>query len=745
MICRTFSCFFVSICWWLAGLSDARADVEALLARMTLREKIGQMTMITLNAVSKGQLPFTPKEPHEFDPERMRRVIVDCSVGTIFNIGHHAFSKSYWREIVTQLQAMAQKETRLKIPLLYGIDALHGMSFSTDATLIPHQGGLAATWNPALVEKAARITAYEARAAGIPWVFSPAAEPGRNPVHSRFYESFGEDPHLCEAMTTATVCGYTRADKAERVGATLKHFIGYSIPRTGRDRSGGDMAEHTLRDIFLGPYAAGIEAGARSVILNLSDLNGLPVHASRHWVQGVLKDELGFAGVVVSDWNAVDYLYFHHHVARDSREAIEQAVNAGIDLVMVPFDLTFVDHLESLVRQGRVPMARIDDAARRVLAFKAQLGLFEEQVLPESRYPLYGSQTFKHIARGAAAESLTLLKNTAKTLPLAKTARVLVTGFGADTMSALNGGWSYTWQGREADAYNPEGVTILDAIRAEAGQEDRVVFVETPLDRPQSVEAAVEAAKGVDAVVLCLGEEPYAEVFGNIDDLTMHPAMLDLARRLGESGKPVILVLTQGRPVVIGSIEKRMSAVLLAYLPGNEGGRAISDALYGRTNPSGRLPYTYPAGPSALFTYDHKYSEIYAHHVLYPFGWGMSYTDFSYENLLVTPDRLEPAGGLSVSVDVKNTGDRPGQEVVQLYVSDLYASVSPPVKRLKAFKKIALSPGEKQSVVFTLTARDLGFVDAANRLTAEAGEFAVSIGGLPSQPFVLTGSQEFRW
>ena len=743
MTLRIVLCAILVICCGPIEFSHGQTDVETLLSQMTLKEKIGQMTMITLNAVSKGDLPFTPKEPHEFDPERLKRVITDYQVGTIFNIGHHAFSKSYWRQIVTELQNQTRTGTRLKIPLLYGVDALHGMSFSTDATFTPHQIGLAATWNPDLVRQASRITAYEARAAGIPWVFSPAAEPGRNPIHSRFYESFGEDPLLCAAMTAATVSGYTEADTYERVGATLKHFIGYTIPRTGRDRSGADMAEHMLRDIFLPPYAAGIKAGAQSVILNLADVNGLPIHGSRYWVQGVLKDELGFKGVVVSDWNSVDYLYFHHHVAKDSRQAIEQAVNAGIDLVMVPFDLTFVDHLESLVNEGRVAVTRIDDAVRRVLTFKKDLGLFEEPILPETRYPLYGSETFAAVSRRAAAESLTLLKNTNKTLPLAKTAKVLVTGFGADTMTTLNGGWSYTWQGREADAYNPEGVTILDAIRAQVG-EDHVVFVETALDRSDQIDSAVNAATGVDAVILCLGEIPYAEVFGNIDDLTLNPSQLELARRLGERGKPVIVVLTQGRPTIISTIEKKMDAILLAYLPGNEGGHAIADVLFGRVNPSGKLPYTYPAGPNALFTYDHKHSEIYSFHVLYPFGWGLSYTEFSYQNLRVSPNRLYPADTLTVSVEVTNTGDRPGQEVVQLFISDLYASISPPVKRLKGFQKVALSQGETQTVTFTLTAKDLAFVNAENHLTAEAGEFTASIGGL-NEPFILTASREVTW
>jgi beta-glucosidase len=718
----------------------AETDINALMAGMTLREKIGQMTMITLNAVSKGQLPFSPAEPHELDPQRMKRVIVDYAVGTVFNIGHHAFSKDHWRTIISAMQEMAATRTRLKIPILYGIDALHGMNFAFNATLFPQQIGLAATWNPDLVEQTALVTAYEARAAAIAWVFAPTAEPGRSVVHSRFYESFGEDTHLAAAMTAATVAGYNANNRAERVGTTLKHFIGYSIPGSGRDRAGANIVEHVLRETFLPPFAAGINAGAQTVIVNLSDLNGVPVHGNKRLVQGLLKDELGFAGVVVSDWNAVDYLYFHHHVAPNSRQAIEMAVNAGIDLVMVPFDLGFVDDLEALVNAGRVSMARIDDAVRRVLAFKKDLGLFDQPVVPADRYPLYGSDAFKEVARRAAAQSLTLLKNAKGILPLARTAKVLVTGFAADSMAALNGGWSYTWQGAQTDAYI-KGITIVGAIRDKIGA-GNLVFVPTLPDAPDNIDTAVQAAGNVDAVVVCLGETPYAEVFGNIDDLTLHRPQLELAQRLSQSGKPVVLVLIQGRPKIITDIDPAMDAILLAYLPANEGGRAIADALFGDANPSGKLPFTYPIGPNALVPYDHRRAEAYAFRALYPFGWGLSYTSFAYANLAVEPQRLDPAGTLTISVDVKNTGDRPGAEAVQLYTSDHFASLGPPVKRLRGFKKIDLLPGETTTVTFTLTARDIAFVNADNHLVAEAGDFTVTVGGL-SKAFELTENRQF--
>jgi beta-glucosidase len=476
------------------------------------------------------------------------------------------------------------------------------------------------------------------------------------------------------------------------------------------------------------------------VVLNLADLNGVPVHADRDLITGLLKGELGFAGVAVSDWMAVDYLFSHHHVAEDPRQAVALAVNAGVDLVMVPFDLAFGDHLETLVREGRVPLARIDDAVRRVLAFKQDLGLFEEAVHPAARHPRYGAAEFRETARRAAAESLTLLKNARRALPLAPDARVLVTGPAAHSMAALNGGWSYTWQGVETDRYH-SGPTILDALRDKLGA-GRVVFTPAPADDPADLERAAQAAAGVDAVVACLGEAPYAEVFGNVDDLALPRPQVELVQRLGRMGKPMVLVLVQGRPRIITGIEPIADAIVLAYLPGNEGGRAVADLLVGDAEPAGRLPFTYPIGPNALSTYDHRRAEAYAFKALYPFGAGLAYTTFQYADLILEPPRLAPDGELRVTVALRNTGARPGSEVVQLYTSDPVASLGPPVKRLRAFRKVALAPGEARRVAFTLTPRDLAFVRADLHRVAEAGEFTVTVGDL-TRPFVLTGSREY--
>jgi beta-glucosidase len=704
----------------------AAVDVEELLSRMMLEEKAGQMTMLTLNTVSGGELPYSPAHPHELDPERLRRVLVERHVGTIFNIGVHAFPPEHWRAIIGEMQRVATTQTRLGIPLLYGIDAQHGMHYAHGASVFPHQIGLAATWNPELVRRVAAVTAADARSVLIPWVFSPTAEPGRNPVHARFYESFGEDTHLAAVLTGAMVAGYRTGGGAPGVASTLKHFAGYSIPASGRDRSTAALAEHALREHFLPPFLTGIRAGAETVLLNLSDINGIPVHGDRRLVQELLKGEMGFGGVVVSDWNAVEYLHNHHRVAPSLRDAVALAINAGIDLVMVPFDREFPALLADLVRAGEIPEARIDDAVRRVLRLKRGLGLFDPQDPPAGPAP--DAQASRAVAQQAAVESLVLLRNEGELLPLPHDARLLVTGPAADSMAALHGGWSSTWQGTETSfGFRALGMTIIQALRTRLG-EDRVIHHPTPKASEPEIEEAERRAAEAHIIVLCLGEDPYAEVFGNIDDLHLPPPQLELARRLAATGKPVVLVLVEGRPRIVTEIVKSMRAVLLALLPGSAGGAAVADVLTGAVEPGGRLPFTYPVGPNALMTYDHRQSEDYAFDELYPFGFGLSYARFSTGDLELRPARLRCDDTLEVAVTVRNTGRRAGQEVVQLYVGDHYASIGPPVKRLRRFEKLELQPGESRRVHFSLQPRELAFVDRENRWVAERGKFSALTG-----------------
>ena len=731
--------FFCALCGLLCCLVlPARAGtlppreqaIERTLAAMTLPEKVGQMTLLTFNTVAQGTLPFGTKEPHRLDPERLWAAIGEHHVGAIFNTGLHALTLPEWRSVVTGIEAAAAR-TRLKIPVLYGIDAVHGMSYACGATLFPQQIGLAATWDPGLVGKIARATAYEARAAFIPLVFAPSVDLGRNPVHSRFYETFGEDTLLASRLGAAMVRGFQGNNLANpyRVAATLKHFVGYTMPVTGKDRTPAAVPEVVLQENFIPPFRAGIEAGAAAVMLANCELNGVPVHADRHLITDVLKNSLGFRGVVMSDWGSVYSLSDSHHVARDRREAVKLAVNAGLDLAMVPFDLDFTTLLVDLVKKGEVPMARIDDAVRRVLGLKYDLGLLTGPPPNAGDYPDFGSQRFADLNRRAARASLTLLKNEKSVLPLPKTARVLVTGFGADSMAALNGGWTYTWRGQDTDRYAADKSTILKAIAAKLGPA-RVEHVAATYDEPADLGREVAAARRADAVVLCLGEEPYAENFGNIDDLSLPESQTALARALAATGKPVILVLTEGRPRIIRPFVDQMAAVLLAYLPGNEGGNAIADVLFGDAGPEGRLPFTYPRGPNGLGTYDHKISEGYAQDPEFPFGAGLSYSRFRYSGLALDKAQVTATDVLTVSVAVRNDGRRPATETVQLYVSDLVASIPPPVKRLRGFRKVALAPGEQARVSFSLPIKDLAFMDRNGTPILEPGEFEVAVGGL---------------
>ncbi|MFH0729817.1 MAG: glycoside hydrolase family 3 N-terminal domain-containing protein [Pseudomonadota bacterium] len=716
--------------------SERERKIEALLGKMTLAEKVGQMTLLTLHTVSKGGLPFNLQEPHELDESRLREALLDHQVGSIFNCGMHAFPLEQWREIVTAIQDVSA-QSRLQIPILYGVDAVHGMNYAYGATLFPHQIGLAATGDTELAGKIAEVTAYEARAAFIPWVFSPSMDVGRMPLHARFFETFGEDTFLTAAMGEAMVRGYQGEGVSGkyRTGATLKHFVGYSMPVSGKDRTPAWIPEPILREWFIPPFTAGIKAGATAVILANCELNGVSAHADRRLITDLLKGELAFGGVVVSDWSSISTLFEHHHVARDLREAVKLAINAGVDLNMAPFDLSFPQTLMSLVDAGEVDRARIDDAVRRVLGMKFDLGLFERPFDPPAAYPEFGSEKFREVALTAARESMTLLKNRGKVLPLSKKARVLVTGFAANSMTPLNGGWTYTWQGHDSDNHAAGKDTILEAVTRKVGKK-RVRHIETDFKTNRNADSAVKAAAAVDYVILCLGEPAYAEVFGNIDSLSLPENQAHFARRLAATGKPVILVLTEGRPRVISPFEGEMAAVLLAYLPGNEGGGAIADILFGDSNPSGRLPFTYPRLPNSLEPYDHKPMESYALDPLYPFGHGLSYTTFAYTNLALEKTELSSSDVLNISVEITNTGSRPGREIVQLYVSDLFASVAPPVKRLRGFQKISLSPGEKQKANFQLPVSNLSFIDRDNRWILEPGEFEVSLGGLDQRFFL---------
>jgi beta-glucosidase len=731
--------------------------VEALLAKMTLEEKVGQMAQVTLDVITKGPNEYVSDEPLQLDPALVKKALVQYHVGSVLNTANNrARTPEKWYEIISQLQNVATKETRLKIPLLYGIDAVHGATYTAGATFFPQQIGQAAMWNRALVRRGAEICAYETRASSIPWAFAPVLDMGRDARFPRLWETFGEDVYLVSALGKEMVDGLEGDDNnvagSRRVASCLKHFLGYQVPQSGKDRTPAFIPETELRERHLPSFKAAIDAGARSIMVNSGIINGISVHANHDILTKLLKEELGFKGVVVTDWKDIDNLHERDKVAATPKEAVKLAINAGIDMSMIPYNFRFCDYLVELVKEGQVPMTRIDDAVRRILTLKYELDLFKTPVTSFKNYPEFGSKAFEQSAYEAAGESITLLKNTNNILPLKKGVKLLVTGPNANSMRSLNGGWSYSWQGEKVSEFADRYNTILEALQKKAGT-DAVKFAPGVSykddgkywqEKDVNIEAAVQAAAGVDYVVVCVGENSYTEKPGDLHDLSLSANQVALTQALVKTGKPVILVLNEGRPRLISAFEKDVQAVVQTYLPGNFGGDALAAILFGEINPSGKLPYTYPMYANTLVTYDHKPSEeqnkmqgMYDYEsdfaIQYPFGFGLSYTTFEYSDLQVDKAVLNPEESFTVSVTVKNTGARAGKEVIQLFTSDLYASMTPDVKRLRGFDKILLTPGQSQKVTFTVKARDLAFVNKDLRWTVEAGDYEVSIGTLKTK------------
>lgn len=713
-----------------ASRADIERRVEALLERMTLEEKAGQMTQVTLAVVARNP-------GGDLDPQRLETAVVRYGVGSILNVVDYAYSPQRWHQILNQIQDMAEK-TRLKIPVLYGIDAIHGANYTSGATLFPQAIAMAATWNPELARRAGEITAYQVRASGIPWNFYPVLDLGRQPLWPRFWETFGEDVLLATEMGKAYIRGMQGDDVSARdkVAACLKHYAGYSFPFTGKDRTPAWMDERMLRQYFLPPFEAGVREGVLTVMVNSGEINGVPGHANHRLLTEILKQEWGFEGFVVSDWEDVKRLHTRDRVAETPKEAVRMAVMAGVDMSMVPMDFSFRDLVIECARDGSIPMSRIDDAVRRILRVKFRTGLFERPRPDPALLGAFHRPEFEEANLEAAREAITLVKNRNGLLPLRKDQRILVTGPAADKLSSLNGGWTITWQGDREELYPKDKLTILGAVRAAAGP-DRVTYVPgAEFDRVLDVTAAVQAAAGADVIVAALGERAYCETPGNIDDLTLEDAQRELVRALAKTGKPIVAVLVEGRPRVLREIAELSDAILLAYLPGMEGGKAIAEVLFGEVNPSGRLPFTYPRFPNAVTPYDHKYAEQTEGNVFRPqweFGFGLSYTTFAYSNLELSSDTIGREDELRVSVTVQNSGGRAGKEVVELYVSDLYRSLTPPVKELKGFQKIELAAGERRTVTFRLRPEDLSFVGADNRRVTEPGRFRLSVGGLSKE------------
>ena len=722
--------------------TQVEAKVEQVLKGMTLEEKVGQMVQITIDWISN-------ETRDDVDPAKMDILFGKYKVGSVLNVLQgHAFDREKTADYISKIQESSMRN--IGIPCIYGLDMIHGASYLTDGTLFPQEVNVAATFNRDYAAQMGRAMAYETRAAQCPWVFSPVMDLGRDPRWPRQWESWGEDPYLQAEMARVETVALQGSDPnhigLENVAVSVKHFMGYGVPLSGKDRTPAYIAENDLREKYFRPFKECFEAGALTAMVNSASINGIPTHANKTLLTGWVKEQLGWDGMIVTDWADIDNLFTRDHVAADKREAVALGINAGIDMIMDPYDPECCNVLIDLVNSGEIPMERIDDAVRRVLRLKVRLGLFENPTW-EHEYPEFASEEFKKQSYAAAVESEVLLKNEG-VLPLRETARILVTGPNANSLRTLNGGWSYTWQGN-ADAFVPQYNTILEAMQKRF---PRVIYApgveydnaggSWESENASGIAKAVLAARAVDVVVCCVGENTYCETPGNMDDLNLSENQKELVRKLAATGKPVVLVLNEGRPRIIGDIEPLAKAVVNIMYPSNYGGDALAALLAGDENFSGKLPFTYPKHINALHTYDYKVSEhrevmegAYNYDavmdVQWTFGHGLSYTTFAYSDLMLEcPAEFKAGDELKLSVKVTNTGDRAGKEAVLLYSSDLVASLIPDVKRLRGFEKIALEPGETKTVTFVVPAHELAFVGADGKWRLEEGDFRLSCGGL---------------
>jgi beta-glucosidase len=707
------------------------SKVKNLLSQMTLEEKVGQMTQIdfTVIGVYKEQ-----NAEGQIDPAKLEDAVINHHVGSILNTPFTPDNKSQsieiWRKMMRTVQDAAAR-TRLKIPVIYGIDAIHGATYTQNSVLFPQAINMAATFNPDLAFKEGETTAREVKASGQQWNFSTVMDIGRQPLWPRLWETFGEDVHLAAVMGTSYIKGHQGDDfsAADKAPTCLKHYVGYSYPLNGKDRTPVWLGERTLREYFLPTFEAGIKAGSPAVMVNSSEVDGIPGHANHHYLTTILRGELGFKGITVSDWGDIQRLYSRDKMAASPKEAVKIAVLAGIDMSMVPFDFSFYDLLIELVKSGEVPMSRIDEAVSRILTVKYQAGLFD----PKPLLPVDGNFATAEAVetnRQAARESIVLAKNEHNILPLKKDANILVAGPTANLLSVMNGGWTITWQGAAENLYPKDKPTVLDSIKKKSTGKVTYIGGES-FDASIDIEKVVDEADDHDVILLSLGEHTYTETPGNIETLNLDQAQLDLANAALSTGKPVVLLTLGGRPRIITSIAERASGVILGFLPGMEGGEAIADILYGDYNPNGKLPITYPRNTNGITPYDYKPIESFeenTYNPLYPFGHGLSYTTFATSGLKVDKEKVGIGENINVSVNVKNTGTVRGKETVLLYINDVAASVTRPNKQLKAFKKVELNPGQTESLSFTLTPQDLSFIGIDLKRIVEPGDFKVMVG-----------------
>ena len=724
--------------------SDANVEkkVESVLSGMTLEEKAGQLVQITSDVISTdGKL----------DTSKVRTIVRDWKVGSFLNVfGGVSASRAETAEMVRQIQEISMDE--LGIPTIFGLDMIHGATYLSDGTFFPQEINLAATFNREYATELGRVMAYETRAAMVPWIFSPVMDLGRDPRWPRHWESWGEDPYLQSEMSVAETIAAQGEDPnhidLEHTAVSIKHYLGYGAPATGQDRTPAIINPLDLKEKYFRPFKECFKAGALTLMANSASINGVPVHSSHEYLTEWCKEDLGWDGMVVTDWADINNLYTREHIAADRMEAIEIGINAGVDMIMDPYDPSVCGDIVALVKEGRISAERLDDAVRRVLRLKVRLGLFENPVWSVDGYDKFACEEFRQIAYNSTVESMVLLKNDSNLLPLKKGTRILVTGPNANSMRTLNGGWSYSWQGDRVEEFTQDYNTILEALCSEFGSSNvtycpGVEYVSGGNwkdDRVVDLGAVTAAARRADVVVVCVGENTYCETLGNINDLNLSANQKNLVRAAAAAGKPVVLILNEGRPRIINDIEPLASAVVDIMLPSNFGGDALAALLSGRENFSGKLPFTYSKYVNALHTYDYKVSEnvqtmegAYNYDatmdVQWPFGYGLSYTTFQYSDFNVDVDRFEHGSKpLKFRVTVTNTGNVKGKETVLLYSSDVVASVVPDVKRLRAFAKIELEPGESKVVELEVPVDELAFVGRDGKWILEEGEFRFTCG-----------------
>lgn len=721
------------------------AQVEQTLKKLTLEEKIGQMMELVTDLFGAND----KNGVFYIDEHKTDSILSRYKIGSILNAPNTcAPTAKQWEKYIAQIQKISMK--RIGIPCVFGLDQNHGSTYTQGGTLFPQNINVAATFNREIARRSAEATAYETRAVSVPWTYSPTVDLGRDARWPRIWENFGEDCYLSSEMGKAMVYGFQGEDPNNidqyHIATSMKHFMGYGVPWTGKDRTPAYISPADLREKHFAPFLAGLQAGALTVMVNSASVNGVPMHANKEFLTGWLKEETGWDGVLITDWADINNLYTREMVAKDKKDALRIAINAGIDMIMEPYSCDACGYLVELVKEGKIPMSRIDDACRRVLRMKYRLDLFKNPTQKLKNYPKFGGEEFAKLALEGATESMVLLKNEGNILPLQHGKKILLTGPNANQMRCLNGGWSYTWQGHRADEFAGKYNTIYEAFCNEYGKENVILNQGVTYNEkgkyweenePQ-IQEAVAAAKDVDVIVACIGENSYTETPGNLTDLWLSENQRNLVKALAQTGKPVILVLNEGRPRLIADIEPLAQGIINILIPGNMGGDALANLVSGKSNFSGKMPYTYPKEINSLTNYDFKKSEevgtmegAYDYNAKitqqWGFGYGLSYTSYKYSNLKVSQSDFRHGDIIKVSVDVKNTGKVAGKESVLLFSSDLIASVVPDGRRLRAFDKVELQPGETKTMTFELKADDLAFVGWNGKWRLEEGDFKLMI------------------